>query len=123
MKALLPKVALPTLALIHISRILVMSDTQHARKAVVIGRYGNQMHVIRHQAICPNVNSGSLLIPVQQRQVFEIVLVAEKRGLFAITTLRYMVGISGNNQSCDSGHTRVSNCNIPIEFEFCICIT
>lgn len=103
-KSLLPKVAPPPLALIDVPAVRPVRRSKQPRKAVRLIRNGNNMDMIRHQAICPDLHARVSLGTRQQCDVAPVVTILEKRGLTASTALRYVMRVVRNNEPRHTRH-------------------
>jgi hypothetical protein len=70
-------------------------------------RHRDQMDVIGHQAVAPNLDAPFAAPLGYQLQLRGIVFVAEKRLLSAISPLRYVVRQARHDQSRKSRHARI----------------
>ena len=67
-------------------------------------RYGEQMDVIGHQAVGPNLDPFLAAPPGHQLDVSRVVVLAEERLLTSVAALRDVVGQPGDNQPRQSCH-------------------
>ena len=64
------------------------------------GRDGNQMNVIGHQAISPNLHATSTAPLGHEPDVGPVIILAEKRLLTPVAPLGDVVRVAGGNDSC-----------------------
>ena len=67
-------------------------------------RHRDEMNVVGHEAVRPDIDSKSLARVRQQRDVQEVVLRTKECGLFAVATLRDVVGQTRDDGAGQSGH-------------------
>jgi hypothetical protein len=94
----------PLLPKIDMTRITPVSLAYRPAKAVLGFRNGNQMHVVRHQAVRPYFDTAFTTPFGHKLDIVPIIIIAEKCILPAIASLGYMMGIMLYNYSCDTGH-------------------
>ena len=78
----------PFLAKIDMSRITAMRLSHCVAEAVGLHRNGNEMNVIGHEAIGPNINFAAPAGIAHQGNIFSIIIVAEKSLHAAVSPLR-----------------------------------
>jgi YD repeat-containing protein len=62
------------------------------------------MHMVRHQAICPDLHAGLPRVHRQQVAIDVLIAVFEKDGLPPVTSLGHVLRNAGNNNSCETSH-------------------
>jgi len=92
-KPLLPEMPPPFLAKIDMSRITTMSLSHCLTEAVGLHRNGNEMNVIGHETIRPNINFTTPAGIGHQGDIFSIIIVAEKGLHTAISPLCEMPSV------------------------------
>jgi len=90
-KPLLPEMPPPFLAKIDMSRITTMRLSHCVTEAVGLRRNGNEMNVIGHETIRPNINFTTPAGIGHQGDIFSIIIVAEKGLHTAISPLCEMM--------------------------------
>ena len=86
-----------------------MSLTDAPPQAVLRLRHGNQVNMIGHKTIRPNLDP-SFPTPVgHQFDISRIVFIAKKRLLPTIPALGYVMWQARNDQSCQSSHSHAEN--------------
>ena len=89
----------PTLAEVDHARVTSVNLSQGASQS--IGRAGNrnQMHVVRHQAVRPNLDVMCTAPLTRQIQIRLIILITKERLLPTVSPLRDMVRKAGSNDT------------------------
>ena len=77
-KSFLPKVAPPALPLIYHPRVATVSIAEQITQAILVFGYRHQVHVIRHQAVSPDIDSSAHLFLNQKAQISPIVALGKK---------------------------------------------
>ncbi len=90
----------PPVPKIDPSRVTPMCLANRTTQAVLGLWNHNQMHVVRHQAVGPDLNLMFGASLAHQLLVGLVVVVAEKRLLPTVPPLGHMVGHARNNHSC-----------------------
>jgi len=94
----------PLLAIIDPSRVTPMGLADGSPQAVLgLGNH-DQMHVVGHQAVGPDLDLVLAAPLGHQVQVGLVVVIAEKRLLSTVPPLGHMVRHARNNHSCQSSH-------------------
>ena len=106
-KPSLPQVSPPFLAEVDAPRIAPMSLANGTRQSIFRPRHRNQMNVIGHQAVRPNVDAALAAPLGHQIQVGRIIVVAKERLLPAVAPLRYVMRQAGHDQSRKPRHARI----------------
>ena len=95
---------LPFLTKIDVPCIATMSLSHRVTEAVGLLGNSNEMDVIGHEAIRPNLNFMSPAGIGDQGDIFPIIVVAEKSLHTAVPPLRNMVGYARHNDPCYPCH-------------------
>ena len=90
-KPLLPEMSPPFLAKIDMSRITTMRLSHCMTEAVGLHGNGNEMNMIGHETIRPNINFITPAGIGHQGNIFSIIIVAEKSLHAAVSPLREMM--------------------------------
>src|SRR5262245_12362441 len=69
-------------------------------------RNGDQMDMVRHQAVCPNLDLVGAAPLRHELQVTLVILITKKCLLPAVSPLRDVVRQARGDNSCESGHER-----------------
>jgi len=97
MEAFLPKVPLPILPKIDISRVPTMSFLEEFTKAVFEFRYNDQMYMIWQKAVAPDFNLCIAFSLTEKVDVETVIAGRKKRSLTSISTLGHVMGVVGDN--------------------------
>src|SRR4030042_1018054 len=94
----------PAFAEIYMPCIPSMCLTDCASQTIFRSRHSNKMNMVRHQAVCPDLD-GMIITPFcHKASIQPVVFVLKKSRLPAITTLSYMMRKVGGHNPCDSCH-------------------
>ena len=96
----------PFFAEVDPPRVMPMRLADGPSQAAFGRRDCDQMGIIRHQAVTPNLHPLFAAPAGHQFQVGRIVSVVEERLLSAVPPLRYVVRHTRNDQSCQPCHPR-----------------
>lgn len=88
-----------------------MRLAEDGTQAIFIMRHYNQVHMIRHQTVRPDLRPTTRNGFRQQFNIVTIIVVMEKRLLPTIAALCDMMRITRNNHPRYSGHLCTSLCN------------
>lgn len=97
MEPLLPQVPLPPTARIDLNCVRSMRPTEQLREAVSLIWDNYQMHVIRHEAVRPNLHFEFSLGRSHDIDVRLVIIFAKECFLFARASLGHVVRISGHD--------------------------
>src|SRR3989338_8712067 len=98
--------ASPTLSKIDLSRIPPMGFTDGMTKAVFCLGDNNQVRMVRHQTIRPDLHTKSTAPLRHEFQIHAVVILREKSRLPTISTLGDVMGNTRYNRSGESCHLR-----------------
>jgi hypothetical protein len=94
----------PALTKIYMTSITTMGLSYRMAQSILIGGNSNQMNVIGHQAVPPNVNRVLSAPMRHQFYIGLIVIVIEKFLLPSVAPLGNVVWIAGYHYSCNPIH-------------------
>jgi hypothetical protein len=77
--------------------------TERPRKAIRVGRHQHDVHMVRHQAIRPNLGLRPLGGGGEQIEIKRIIAILEERPLPVIPALRHMMRQAGNDDAGQAG--------------------
>lgn len=104
-KALLPEMSLPFLPLVDVSGVSQMCRAKESTETVDISRYGNDVNMVRHQTVCPDVYSSFVLFLGYEPDI-SLIIPAGKEGAHpSVAPLSDVVRKSGDDKSGDTSHT------------------
>lgn len=95
----LPKMPPPPFTEVDPPRVPAVRLADRQAKGVLRPRHGDQMHVVGHQAIRPNLDAPLAAPLAHQFQVGRVIVVAEERLLPPVATLGNVVRHARNNHS------------------------
>ena len=81
-----------------------MRLAQRAPEAVLVAGREDQVHVVGHQAIGPDLDARVGAMGGEKLAIEPVVLVAEERLQPAVAPLRDVVGMPRNHDSCQTCH-------------------
>ena len=87
---------------IDVTCIVAMHMAKCPAQTIVITRHSNDVDVVRHKAIGPDLDPGALCALGQKIKVKCVIAILEKCLLAAVPTLRDMVRNAGQNHSCET---------------------
>jgi len=102
----LPQMSTPVLPEIDHATIATMRLAYSAAQSVFSCRNGDQMHMIRHQAIGPDLHLTFSAPFGQQGDVGTIIVIVEEGLHSSVAALSYMVRNTGSYDTSDSCHVR-----------------
>ena len=100
----LPQMPRPAMACVDISRVTAMRVGEGAPQSVGVGGDDDQMHMVRHRAIAPDLGLGPVRRFGEQIAVQLIVLVVEEGRLAPIAALRHMARKAWKHQAVKTRH-------------------
>lgn len=100
----LPQVPAPLLAEVDASRVASMGLANGPAQSILRGRNGDEVDVIGHEAVGPDLNPAFAAPLGHQLQIGDVVLLAEKRLLPTVPPLRDVMRITRYNHSCNPRH-------------------
>lgn len=100
----MPQVAGPAVASFDARRIAPVRVGDCGAQAVLVIRRDNQMHMVQHQALRPDLRPGFPDRCAQQIEVGLMVAVVEKHLAAPVATLRDMMWQAGSNKAGDARH-------------------
>jgi hypothetical protein len=71
----------------------------------IVTGINNQVNVVGHQAVCIKTAAKLVFALHEIVQVVEVVIIMDKNRLTIVSSVDHMVGIIGNDESTDAGHT------------------
>lgn len=103
-KTFLPQMPSPFLSKVDHPGITAMSFPDGTGQTILVLRHRNKVNMIRHQAPCPNLDM-TLFAPMRhQLDIGQVVALAEKGLLAAVTSLGNVMWIARGYCTCDSCH-------------------
>jgi hypothetical protein len=81
---------------------------ERAPQPVLVGRHDDQMAVVRHQAIAPDLGAGLVRRLCEKIAIEPIIAILEEGLLAAIPTLRHVIGVTGQDETRKAGHSAMS---------------
>jgi hypothetical protein len=94
----------PILPEIYHAAVSPVRFTDPSSESVFTFRYGNEMHMIRHEAVRPDFHSA-LATPFRHEvNIGIVVIITEEGWQTTIPTLRHMVGNACCYYTSDTGH-------------------
>ena len=103
LEAALPEVATPAFADIDAPGLAAMGLTEGAAETVCRFGHSNQMAVLGHKAVAPNLDRAGSTPLGHEFEVSDIVLLAKESLLSTITALGHVVGHSRDDDARQSG--------------------
>jgi hypothetical protein len=103
-EAFLPKVSAPSLTEIDHPGVAAVCLGNRTAQSVLFARRHDEVHVVRHRAIGPNLRPAAIARGRHEVLVLREVLVREKHLLATIATLRDVMRKTGGYDACDSVH-------------------
>jgi hypothetical protein len=105
-KRLQEKVAAPPAAGVYEIGVASVSFSDSEPEPQFIGRNNNEMDVIGHQAVRPNLDASFPGLFGQEATIDVLVAVFEGDRLSSIAALRHMLRAVGNDDAGETGHAR-----------------
>ena len=102
-----PRMPPPTLAEAHAPRVPPVRFADAQPKAILGTRHGNQMNVVRHQAVRPDLDAATPAPLGHQVDASLVVLVAEGGLLPTVSSLGNVMQDPGHYRTCYSWHDEV----------------
>src|SRR3982074_140708 len=87
-EASLPQVTAPALAPVDLRRVAPVCFTDGAAEAIGRSRNGDEVDVVRHEAVRPDLDPATVGPFCEESHVEEIIVRAEERPLSTVTALR-----------------------------------
>jgi len=100
----LPEMAAPVEAAVDMLRVSRVQRPEQALQPVRLSRRGDEVDVVRHQAIGEHVDAGGLGIVLQLGEIAAAIVVAEEHLVLPVAALRDMVRDSRNDGARLSRH-------------------
>jgi hypothetical protein len=85
-------------------RVLRMGASQRPAEGTLGFRHGNQMNVVRHQAIAKDPGAALGRMPGEQIQVTPVIIRRQEDRLAIVPTLRDVVSYAGNDNAGTARH-------------------
>ena len=109
-KAALKKVAAPARPRVDEMGVAALRLSHRPSQTRAVARNDNKVNVIRHQAVCPNLDAKFARLLGRQVAIDFLVAVLEKDRLAPIATLRDVVRNIRNDDARETGHARNLRC-------------
>jgi len=106
-KAILPEVASAAAAGIQINRIAAMGSAERGGEGIRFVRYGNQMNMIRHEAVGQDAEARVAGGAAEQGEVDLAVGTGEEDALAIGSALRHVMGRTNCDGTCKSRHSTI----------------
>lgn len=75
----------------HVTSVATVRFADGAGQTILAGRHEDQMHVVGHEAVGPNLNLVLRTPLPHEIEVLAVIVIAEERLLATIAPLRHMV--------------------------------
>jgi hypothetical protein len=102
-----PKMSRHAKARIDIACIVAMDIAEGTRKTVFVTWHGNDVDMVGHETIGPDIHSHSPCRIGEQIKVERVIAIFEERALPPIATLGYMVRNAGKDKAREASHLKV----------------
>ena len=106
-KPRLPEMPAPALALVDKASVAPVGFGEGPRKAGLVRRHGNDVNMVRHQAICPDLSLRPLAPSREEIKLRAIVIIGEESSLTPVAALRDVMRHVRNDKSCMSRADRL----------------
>jgi hypothetical protein len=103
-EAVLPQVPTAAVHAIDVLRVAEMRAADRLRQGLFAARRGDEMNVVRHEAVAVNPKADSLRLLGQQVKIDAIVVFHKEDSLTIIAPLRYVMRAIRYDHSCKSRH-------------------
>ena len=106
-KPRLPEMPAPALAHVDKAGVAPVGFGEGPRKAGLVRRHGNDVNMVRHQAICPDLSLRPLAPSREEIKLRAIVIIGEESSLTPVAALRDVMRHVRNDKSCMSRADRL----------------
>ena len=106
-ETVLPEMAAAFVAAVGVLGVKEVGSAQSASQRIGRAGDGDEVNMVAHQAITEDVKVVLAALVAQEFEVDAPVLIVQEHILAVIAALGDVVGDTGDNNTCDSGHERV----------------
>ena len=103
----MPEMPTPALARVDKACVAPVGFGEGPRKAGLVRRHGNDVNMVRHQAISPDPGLRPLAPSCEEIKIGAIILIGEEGSLTPVAALRDVMRHVRNDKSCKSRADRL----------------